>query len=249
MNDFISTIRTDRKREIKKRENEGIIIPDKYRYRIVDTISVLKDGKEYIFGVQANQKDVYFFIIDEGANSYFTIVEIYELLKYVVDSGNEDVVYEALEKIYTTEMKKVSQEQEDRDVEIWENRGRFNYRGISYYIKDVEYPDYAGEIQMLDGSGTMSYLQLFMLINLIQEKSNAFFSRGGANNCELINGIVRLFDCLLRGTSDHESLMRLGWFWDNIEKKYVLNADKAEKKERKYYLTKAEFEDIIYSES
>ena len=78
MNDFISTVRTDRQREINMKEKSGIVVSDKYRYRIVDTIMVIMpDGTKLTYGFQANHRDVYFFMIDEGANSYFSIVEIY----------------------------------------------------------------------------------------------------------------------------------------------------------------------------
>ena len=64
MNDFISTVRTDRQREINLKEESGIVVSDKYGYRIVDTIIVImSDGTKLTYGFQANHRDIYFFII------------------------------------------------------------------------------------------------------------------------------------------------------------------------------------------
>ncbi|TYC84474.1 hypothetical protein FXB42_11950 [Acetobacterium wieringae] len=252
MNDFISTVRTDRLREIGEKERTGIVIADKYKYRLVDTIIIpMSDEKNLIYGFQVNQKDVYFYIIDEGANSYYTIIELYELLKYMCDSGNEDIVFEVLKRIEEIEMKRVRNSigTDDTAQDIWENRADFIYRGITYHFKAVEYPEYDGIIEMPDGARTLSYQQVFLLLNLIQEKSNAFFTRGESNKKELINGITRLFLGLLSGKEDHDELKSLGWFYDTQKNKYVLRPNMSKNKERKYYLTKEEYLIIMNKES
>lgn len=252
MNDFISTVRTDRQREINMKEESGIVVSDKYRYRIVDTIMVIMpDGTKLTYGFQANHRDVYFFMIDEGANSYFSIVEIYELLQKICDMGNADIVLDVLERIKSTEMKQILDPSAPTDFSKakWENRGDFIYRGITYHMKMIDYPDYNGCIEMFDGGRTMSYKQLFVLLNLIQEKSNAFFMRGEVKNESLTNGIMRLFICLLKGTQDYDELKRLGWLYDSKNRKYVFDENTIEKSSRKYYLTENEFLSIIKSES
>lgn len=252
MNDFISAVRTDRIREMSEREKLGIIISDKYWYRIVDTIIIpMKNGEDLKFGFQANQKDVYFFIIDDSSNSYYTIVELYELLKYICDSGNEEIVYDTLHKIETTEMKKTTSEvgEDGETQENWENRADFIYRDVTYHLKDIEYPDYDRIIEMTDGARRLSYKHLFVLLNLIQEKSNAFFTRGGTDNSHYVNGIVRLFICLLKVKGGCQELEQLGWFYNDEKDRYFFNLEKVKDKTRKYYLTREEYMSIIKTES
>ena len=252
VNDFISAIRTDRIREMKTRKKSGIDISNEYMYRIVDTIIVrTNNGEDLEFGFQANQKDVYFYIIDGGANSYYTIVELYDLLKIICDSGNKEIVYDVLHKIETTEMKKIATEvDEDGKVhEKWENRADFLYRDVVYHLKDIEYPDYNRIIEMPDGAKDLSYIHLFVLLNLIQEKSNALFTRGDVENSQFVNGIMRLFICLLKGKKNYAELERMGWFYDEEEDRYFMDFEKVEDKARKYYLTKEEYLGIIKSES
>ncbi len=252
MNDFISTVRTDRQREIFEREKNGMLVSDKYRYRMVDTIRVLlSDGTELMYGFQANQKDVYFFIINDGANSYFSIVELYEILERICAEGNEDIVLSALECIKNTEVRHIWDAEEPTDISKaeWENKGTFVYRGITYHMKQIDYPEYEGVIDMFDGARTMSYKQLFVLINLIQEKSNAFFVRGEKKNVDLTNGIMRLFICLLRGNRDYVELEQIGWFYNYETMKYFLDETKIDKNGRKYYLTEDEFLSIMKAES
>ena len=162
-----------------------------------------------------------------------------------------DIVLEVLERIKSTEMKQILDPSAPTDLSKakWENRGDFIYRGITYHMKMIDYPDYNGCIEMIDGARTMSYKQLFVLLNLIQEKSNAFFTRGEVKNEILTNGIMRLFICLLKGTRDYDELMQLGWVYDYENSKYVFDEHIIEKNSRKYYLTEDEFWDIINSES
>lgn len=249
MNDFISAVRTDRWRELMEKEKSGIQIADKYYYKLVDSIKIkISDDIMLTYGFQANQKDVYFFITNNGANSYFSIVELYELLKYMCDLGDEDIVLDVLDRIMTTETKRIIDTVESK--EKWENRTDFYYRDVVYHFKAIDYPEYDGLIKLDDGAVKMSYLQIFVLLNLIQEKSNAFFTRGESKHVELVNGIVRLFICLLNGSNDYEELKQLGWFYDSESKKYNLNIKKDRDKERrKYYLTEDEYLSIINAES
>ena len=78
MNDFISTIRTDRLRQIEQYREKGYLIDKKFR--LVDKIEVKHEEQLFCFGVQASGRDVYFYLIDDGENAYYSISEIYELL-------------------------------------------------------------------------------------------------------------------------------------------------------------------------
>lgn len=240
MNDFISSIRNDRDIEIKERESKGIVIFSKPHYRIIDTVEVLLDENTYTFGVHANNSEVYFYIINNGANTYYSIIELYELLKLICDRGNDAVVFEALENI--AKMDTVHKYNKDGMVE-------FLYRERSYYINKIEYPEYSSEIEAPDGAAKISYIELFLLITLIQEKSNALFNRGSGNNEQYLNGLARLLYCLLKLDKDHEYLSNLGWYYSEEKELFELYRDKSQEEKRKYYLTEAEYMSIINEES
>lgn len=251
MNDFISTVRTDRKREMTQKKESGIIIANEHEYRFVDTIFICVNQSEKLeIGFQANNDDVYFFLIDDGANVYYSVKEIYELLLFICVTGRRRIVLEALDVIINTIMrKKERKDPSEKEEDLWENRGCFFYRGIKYYLKDVRFPMCTGEVEMPDGACRISFLKLFVLINLIQEKSNALFTRGEGKKVHFVNGMVRLLYCLLIGEEDCEVLNRKGWYYDKSAKKFILHSDLAEDKLTKYYLTEDEYQSIIKAES
>lgn len=247
MNDFISTIRTDRLREINEKKKMGIIIQDEYSYRYVDKIQLILEDETMIFGVQANNRDIYFFIIDEGANSYFTVYDIYMILSEICAHGNEETVINVLNEMNKKEMKKISNPDEKK--ENWINRGRFRYQDVEYNLKEAVIPDHHGKYKQKDGARDITYKQLFVLINLIQEKSNAFFTRG-KNKDELnVNGLVRLLSALLSSHTNIKLLNEMGWFYNNDEEHFQLKKELSLEDKKHYYLTQEEFDSIICSES
>ncbi len=243
MNDFISTIRTDRLREINEKKKMGMIIKDEYSYRYVEKIELILDDETMVFGVQANYKDVYFYIIDEGANSYFTVFDIYMILFEICAHGNKLTVINVLSEMNKKEMKKISNPDEKKDD--WVNRGRFRYKDVEYNLKEAVIPDYNGKCKHKDGAREITYKQLFVLINLIQEKSNAFFTRGKNKDEKNVNGIVRLLSALLSLHTNNNLLMKMGWFYDEEEGHFQLKKELSQEDKKHYYLTQEEFDSII----
>lgn len=231
MNDFISTIRTDRLRQIEKYREKGYLI-DK-RFRLVDKIEVPHEGKRYNFGVQASSRDVYFYLIDDEENAYYSISEIYELLWRMATMEGVHYVQELL-----------------NDLMASDEKGKFIYKKIEYEIKKSITPSRKGSVEVFDGSKKVDYQKLFILITLVQEKSNALFARGD-NNQDYMNGIIRLLIVLIISSGDHDILKKKGWYYDQEKEKFyykdILNAE--EKRKKKYYLTQDEYEIIISTES
>ena len=73
MENFIPTIRTDRLREMKGYDERNYSFIDRASYRIIEKIQTLQEGCEAFFGVEATQNDVYFYLIDNQANTYLSI--------------------------------------------------------------------------------------------------------------------------------------------------------------------------------
>ena len=67
MNRFIPIIRTDRKREINKYKNLNYFIADEKEYRLIDRIRTLQPKCTFDFGVEANNREIYFYIIKDGS--------------------------------------------------------------------------------------------------------------------------------------------------------------------------------------
>ncbi len=247
MNDFISAIRTDREREICHKEKvEGFLIPDKRDYTIVEEITLPREHKGLTFGVQANQREVYFFINDCGANIYLSIVDIYELLKKICDAGDDEIVFDALERIKETKITQIKNA--TKEVQ-WENRGSFSYRGVEYFLKLVNFPKREATVRMETSDIEINYCTVFELVNLIQEKSNAFFMRGVKKHTKYVNGMVRLMLCLLKKGENIEKLERKGWKYNYNKRKFELDKELIVKDQKKYYLTETEYKSIMNIES
>lgn len=90
--------------------------------------------------------------------------------------------------------------------------------------------------------------ELFLLLLLIQEKSNALFKRSTGVKRSYANGIFRLLIILLEKNEDDELLEELGWKWDAKKEMFDFLSQKEKRVGRdvyKYYLTKAEYSDRI----
>lgn len=231
MNDFISTIRTDRLRQIEQYREKGYLIDKKFR--LVDKIEVKHEEQLFCFGVQASGRDVYFYLIDDGENAYYSISEIYELLWKMANIEGVSYVQNLL-----------------NDLIISEEKGKFIYKKIEYETKKSITVSRNGSVEVFDGSKKVDYQKLFILITLVQEKSNALFARGD-NNQDYINGIIRLLIALIVSSKGHDILENKGWYYDQEKEKFyykdILNSE--EKRKKKYYLTQEEYEVIMRTES
>lgn len=247
MDNFISIIRTDRKREINKYKNMKYSVGDEKNYRLIDGIKTLQNGYIFEFGAEATEREIYFYVIEDGANAYFSIVEIYELLQDIMIREGEDFVIDLLKEQIQIEIEVVKNSENDNKEKTL-NQERFLYRGVEYYIKrTVEINDKRnGQVKPWDSSVKISYRQFFTLLNLIQEKSNALFSRG-KNNDQYKNGLIRLLIVLLINNHDIPILLQKGWKYDDENEKYTYQKieEETEISKRKYYLTEEEYKNII----
>ncbi len=228
MRDFLSILRTDRKREISKYREKGYLVTSS-SYRMVRKIQI--DG--FSIGVQVSSQDYYFYLIEDSQNAYFSVRELYNLLFKMSIKEGKSYVLEMLEK----------QIQNEEECAL-------TYENIDYSIKKTVIPKKSDVITVEDGSSSVGYQQLFVLLNLVQQKSNTMFESSPGNE-NYKNGILRLLMTLIEAEEDHDILQSKGWFFDNDEDKFdykeILNED--EKKQKKYYLTEEERDDIMSSES
>ncbi len=70
-----------------------------------------------------------------------------------------------------------------------------------------------GRLRLLMGHKRFRMKCFFILINLIQEKSSAMFSKSIGNE-KYIDGIIRLLVALIECTGNHNVLNEKGWFWN-----------------------------------
>ncbi len=230
MRDFLLITRNDRTREKLLYSKKQYLVPDSYR--MIRKIRFEREYGTIEVELQVSKQDYHFYLIENEGNAYFSIPEIYDLLNTMSDIEGKEYVSNLLKK-QLMETEKES----------------FCYEDIEYEIRKCVIPDRDGKIAVIDGSQKISYEMLFILINLIQEKSSAMFSKSIGNE-KYIDGIIRLLVALIECTGNHNVLNEKGWFWNFEDKCYVFSKEKIiERNRKKYYLTKGELDDIISLES
>ena len=225
--DFLTILRTDRKREISKYKEKDYLVPDSFR--MIRKILI----EECHIGVQVSSQDYYFYLIDNGQNAYFSVRELYYLLVRMSLNEGKKYVVDLLQK----------------QIDI-DEKSEFIYENITYSIKKTIIPERNGLIRVEDGSCDVDYKQLFVLLNLVQQKSNSMFENSPGNE-HYKNGILRLLMTLVEAEKDHEILKAKGWFYDKDREifKYIEVMNEEDKRRKKYYLTKEERDDIMSLES
>ncbi|MDD7268064.1 MAG: hypothetical protein PUH12_07955 [Lachnospiraceae bacterium] len=232
-NDFLSTARTDRFRQLNVYKDKDYLVDDKYR--MTENVTMSYYGE---YGCQVSLRDFYFYITESKGNAYYSVIELYQLLDRIVQKEGYDFVINLLREI---EKAGVARKHEDYII----------YRGIRYSVRTHVEPIVDGEIEILDGSISLNYKKLTGLLILIQEKSNYFWNSKKANK-KYKDGLLRLFIALITLHQDHPVLENKGWKYSIEEDKfkYVGKFSSDEKKaKRVYYLTKGELDDIMSSES
>lgn len=232
-NDFLSTARTDRFRQINVYKDKNYLVDDKYR--MTENVTMSYYGE---YGCQVSLRDFYFYITESKGNAYYSIIELYQLLNRVCQKEGCDFVINLLEEI-----EKAGTARKTEDYII--------YREIQYSVRPHIEPTVNGEIRILDGSLSLNYKKLTGLLILIQEKSNYFWNSKEENK-KYTEGLLRLFKALIILHRDHPVLKNKGWKYSVEEDKfeYVGQFSSDDKKfKRVYYLTKGELDDIISSES
>lgn len=225
---FVPYVRSLRSKEIALFEDKGYIVSNKADYTFTDKINIDINGKLHCFGIRVNINEVYFYILNKGVNLYLTISEIYELLWEIVINNGGIWVLEELE-FYSKVNDTIP----------------FEYRSTIFKVHKISNIVPNGIIPIKNSEINISYEDLFLLIYLIQDKSNYFESLSAEKKYE--NGLVRLLKVLLKCNSDNIHLATLGWKFNNVEKKYVLQKEKivGERNKKRYYLTVDEERIII----
>lgn len=236
MEDFISIVRTDRKRELAFYKQLGYALVNDSQYILINKIIVYTHQKKYNIGVQVDGYEVYFYIIDDGANYYLSIYDIYKVLHQIAISNDDDFVIKSLKK-------QLSRRTKHKDT--------FSYKGVNYELSPIILPPTNGLVMLPGASKEIDYEHLFVLLSLIQEKSNAFFRRSKkSTDKKYKNGIIRLLIVLLSQQHDIPLLNELGWFWASdcfvFDRSQTQKIDeRRERNKKKYYLTNEEYSSII----
>ena len=195
MEDFLTTLRTDRKREISCYKKREYLVGD--RYRMIRRISI----EDMDFGVQVSAQDYFFFLIGNDQNAYYSVYELYSLLHLMATQEGKDYVNSRLQE-------QISYKEKDK----------LRYGDIDYEMKKSVRLNRNEMIEVEDGSVQIDYKTLFILINLIQEKSNSLFERS-KKNISYKNGIIRLLITLIQIEKNNPILEEKGWVYDETEKK------------------------------
>lgn len=228
---FIPVMRNKRLLEMKLYIDKGYEIQDKKHYCMLENVRLNYLNEWYEYGIQVTQDEIYFYINKDKANIYLSIIEIYHLL---IGFNEIDGGY-FLSCLKKQLRQKVSQ------------RSEFINQGLAYKIaKPVEIQKVMC-VNVLQTGIQITNKELFLLLLLIQEKSNALFKRSTGIKRSYANGIFRLLVVLLEKKQDDELLEYLGWKWDEKSRKFnFLKKEKRIGREvYKYYLTKSEYNDRL----
>ena len=248
MKNFIPVVRTDRLREMQSYDAKSYSFLDRKQYRMLEKIDTLQEGYQFTFGVEVTQNDVYFYIIHDSANLYLSIEELYQLLVDMSADQGKDFVQNMLKKQLTIHIRTARKQQDPDGKKVVLNLEKFRYRNLQYDIRRTVVSNQDGKLTVPNVSLQITYHELWMLLNLIQEKSNALFARN-VESKRYVDGIFRLFVVLLWLEKDHPLLQELGWQYDTQLGRFAFHEIPEKKKtprgRRKYYLTKEEYKNIL----
>ena len=157
----IPVMRAKRLLEMKSYTDKGYEIQDKKRYIMLQNVKLDYMNEWYEYGVQITQDEFYFYIIKDKANIYLSIIEIYHLL---LEFNRKDSGY-FVRCLKRQLRQKVSQ------------RSEFQSQDLPFKIaKPVEIKREMS-VRVLQTGIQITNKELFLLLLLIQEKSNALFKR------------------------------------------------------------------------
>lgn len=228
MRNLIPVVRVERQQEMNQYEEKGYRIQDRKRYLMTGEISLDYMGKTYTYGIQVTQDEIYFYISRDSANVYLSIAEIYELL-WTIRKTDGDVILGALKR----QLKVPRRE-----------KGEFRYKGIGYIMPKPVALEKEGQILLPDSGMQIKYSELFLLILLIQAKSNALFQRSTGVKRRYVNGILRMLVLLQELQEEDDLLQELGWKWNEECGRYMFMRfeQRTGRMKYKYYLTNKEYE-------
>ena len=228
---FIPVMRAKRLLEMKSYIDKGYEIQDKKHYIMLQNVKLNYMDEWYEYGVQITQDEFYFYIIKDKANIYLSIVEIYHLL---LDFNRKDSGY------FVSCLKRQLRQKVSLQSE-------FKSQDLTFKIaKPVEIKTKMS-VSVLQTGIQITNRELFLLLMLIQEKSNALFKRSTGVKRPYANGIFRLLVILLELNKEDELLENLGWKWDAESGmfNFLSKSKRVGREAYKYYLTKTDYSDRI----
>lgn len=237
VNIFIPLVKSDRLREINSYKNKDYTFrlgENKFIY--IRNIKVLLNKKEYFFQVRDNQAEQKFYISINNSCAYLSLIEIYNLLRELRD------------KIGSKRIRNILLGDRNKIIKLF-------YMGLQFDVKFFSKSIPKGKILLPESNIEINYEYLFLLIALIQDKSNYYWMLSDTTNNKYIDGVLRLFACLI-STRDIKFLEKLGWYYDVINDKYYFSENiskvsittktiKGNIIKIKYYLTDIQFKNIM----
>ena len=251
---FISDCRTDRKREIYELRLHNINVKPERDYKLIDKIVFNNSDADLVFAFDSDYREIRFYIIDNDSHVYLSILDIVLLLFKMAEVEGKKIIINLLKnQLHNYESCPIpdnnSTSDEEDEICINNHFESFTYRGIEYYIRATNCSGLESCVERCvsldNASMSIGYEKLLYLINIIQEKSSMLFSWKSKKSL-YINGFVRLLIALLETDAKHKILKdKCGWEYNS-----VLNAPSLidSGKDRKYYLTEAEYYCIIGGE-
>lgn len=234
MNNFVPLLRSDRLREIIEYNKRGYVFrlgEDRFKY--VRNISVCNAyNYEYSFEVRVSQDEPRFYIVSKKDNKkesciYLTIYEIYLIL------------VEISKVLSIDEVARILKNKRDSKLVI-------DYTGLKFQLNFFSSDIPVGKVKIPESNIEITYENFLLLLALIQDKSNYYWSISTFENKEkYTNGILRLLITLI-SIKGSETLESHKWYYN--EHKEIYEKPK-EKYEFKYYLTQKEFESIMEAKS
>ncbi len=237
MNSFIPTIRTDRIREIFEYEARGYSFRDKRTYLFIRSIDIPYAGDTYSFQVRVDVREVKFHSIKGDGSIYLTVGELAHLFFKMRQYTNTNYIVTILKSILESD-----------------SIHQFMYQRVDYALSFSNDIPISGDIEVGSTQVFLSYIELFLLLSLIQSKSNYFFSISkDSRDKSYSNGLIRLLIVLLSIDNDDPLLMNLGWYYDPSSQLFRLASTgkhpKTDRRSKKYYLTENEMRSILGVES
>lgn len=232
MESFVEVVRKKRRDEIEKYKSCGISPLKENDYKLIDSIKIERNGKEFQYEVRVDFSEVRFYIVKDKSSIYLSIYELYELFRIIHLESDVDIAQE-LQKIYSDEL------------------DEFEYQGEKYKFSKVGNIKDHYKINIPKSGLEITYEELTILLFLIQEKSNYLCSLSGDMK-EFNNGLVNLLITLLKTTKQHQILLEMGWILDEVKAIFPKNKKEFSDNDiikNKYYLTEESMKAILELES
>jgi len=221
MINLLPLLHSDKEREMKTYSDKGYCFREgKNQYQYINLIRVIvSKDEQYVIQIRYYNNEPRFYLTQFETYSYLSIEEIYQVLLEWSKDGNNDVV------------KKILGSDCDTELEVL-------YVGVAYSLHffNEGIPD--SRVALPHTQLTVPIRLLFILIALIQEKSNYFWLNSTEANRKYINGFIRFLYCLTF-TKDHPYFKSMGWKYNSSTQMYSKMPDAEYKDIKKRASTKS----------